>query len=45
MGAVADITQSESWAIENTLKARWSKQPVELQTQMVRSSCIPVTTY
>jgi hypothetical protein len=41
MGAVADFTQSETWAIENTLKQRWPKQPVELQLAGVEIKMSP----
>ncbi len=41
MGAVADFTQSETWAIEKTLKQRWPKQPVELQLADVEIRMYP----
>jgi hypothetical protein len=33
----ADFSQSETWAIETTLKERWPEQHIELQPPMLKS--------
>jgi hypothetical protein len=41
MGSIADFTQSETWAIENTLKERWPKLPAWLQPADVEIKLYP----
>jgi len=43
MSTIKNITDTEHWAVESTLKQRWLDQQVEIQLADVELNCIRTT--